>query len=137
MADSRVSIPVPDTDSSEFWERCKKHAMAIQKCADCGTVRYPPRPVCPNCLSTNTTWLPISGKGKVYTYVTYHQAPGDWASRVPYNVTMVELEEGLRMWSNVVNCKPEEVYVGMPLEIVYDDVSETVALPRFKAVKSQ
>jgi uncharacterized OB-fold protein len=136
VADQRVSIPVPDSDSSAFWESCKKHEMAIQKCVDCGSLRYPPRLVCPNCLSANADWVKINGKGKVYTYVTYFQASGEWASRVPFNVTLVELDEGVRMWSTVVGCKPDEVYIGMPLEIAYEDVSDTVALPKFRSATS-
>jgi hypothetical protein len=89
--------------------------------------------MCPNCGSWNAEWARLSGKGKVYTYVVAHQPfhPA-FASDAPYAVAIVELEEGVRLMSNIVDCEPDDMYIGMPVEVVYDDVTEEVTLPRFK-----
>jgi len=89
--------------------------------------------MCPNCGSWNAEWAEVSGKGKVYTYIVAHQPfhPA-FVDDVPYAVVIVELEEGVRLVSNVVDCRPEDIYIGMPVEVVFDDVTEKVTLPRFR-----
>ena len=81
-------------------------------------------------------WVSLSGKGIVYSHVTYHRAwhPA-YQDKVPYNVSLIETDEGVRMVSNVVNCRPEEVFIGMPVEVVYEDF-EDYTLPKFRPVKS-
>jgi len=81
-------------------------------------------------------WVKVSGKGQVYTFVVYRRAyhPA-WKGDVPYNVSWIKLNEGPLLVSNVVGCQNEELFVGMPVEVVFDDVNEAVSLPRFKPVK--
>jgi uncharacterized OB-fold protein len=137
MPENNLPLPIIDTDTRPFWESCKKHDMAIQKCADCGSVRFPPHPLCPKCLSANATWVKVSGKGRVYTYVTYVQAPRALSgTQMPFTVSMIELPEGFRMWTNVVDRKPDQIYIGMPVELVYEDINEEVTLPKFKCAES-
>ncbi len=91
--------------------------------------------MCPNCGSWNAEWAKVSGRGKVYTYIVavqpFHPA---FSGDVPYAVAIVELEEGVRMVSNIMDCGPDDIYIGMPVEVVYDDVTEEVTLPKFKKV---
>jgi hypothetical protein len=91
--------------------------------------------MCPKCGSWNAEWAKVSGKGKVYTYIVAHQLfhPGFFADG-PYAVVIVGLEEGVRIVSNVVDCRPDDIYIGMPVEVVFDDVTEEVTLPRFRRV---
>ena len=130
----QYSKPLPeiDSDSQPFWESCQRHAMAIQRCTNCGRWRFPPRVLCPQCLSSEAEWKEVSGQGKVYTYVVMHHAFNPaWQEEVPYNVSMIELDEGVRMWTNMVGCQPEDIYVGMPVKVTYEDATPEVTLPKF------
>jgi hypothetical protein len=91
--------------------------------------------MCPECHSLSFEWAPVSGRGTVYTYaiVTQKLHPY-WADRMPYNVVLVELEEGIRIVSNLVDCPNESIRIGMPVTVVFEDVSDEISLPMFKPV---
>ena len=131
----KYAKPVPriDEESKGFWEACQRHELYIQRCRDCHAVRYYPRALCPSCLSDNTEWVRCSGRGIVYTFTaTYqNQAPG-FRDEVPYVLAYVELEEGVRLLTNIVGCAPDAVRIGMPVEVVFEDVTPDVTLPKFK-----
>jgi uncharacterized OB-fold protein len=133
MAEYTKHLPKVTLDSQPFWASCQAHAMALQQCAACGRVRYPPRATCPHCLSEEVRWTPVSGRGTVYLSLVMYQAYGAaWAGDVPYNLAMIELDEGVRLWSNVVGCDPEAVQIGDRVEVTYDDVTPEITLPRFR-----
>jgi len=133
MADYAKPLPVLDQDSRPFWESCRAHALALQQCAACGRFRYPPRLVCPHCLSEEARWTPVGGRGRVYVSLIVHRPAGAaWEADVPYNLSLVELDEGVRMWSNVVGCDPDAVQIGDRVELTYDDVTPEITLPRFR-----
>ncbi len=136
MAEYKKPLPKPTADSAGFWEGCKRHELVIQQCTDCGKYRHYPQPMCPACHSMNREWSRVSGKGKIYTYVRCPQAfhPG-WADEAPYGVVTVELDEGVRMVSNMVDVKPEDLEIGMPVEVVFEDVTDEVTLPKFKLAR--
>ncbi|SEN04387.1 hypothetical protein SAMN05192533_108148 [Mesobacillus persicus] len=130
----KFPIPRPDVneDTIEYWQLLQEtKQLHVQKCKNCGTYSHPPRPICHHCRQYQLEWVPMSGKGTVYSYVIYHRSvhPG---FEVPYEVVLVELEEGVRIISNMVDCEPDEVYIGMPVEVVVDQVFEDIALPKFK-----
>ena len=133
MADYNKPLPQANPQTEEFWEGCKRHELLIQRCTDCGTYRHYPRPMCPNCGSWNAAWVRVSGKGTVYSYLIAVQPfhPG-FAAEAPYAAVIVELDEGVRLVSNMMECTPEEIHIGMPVEVAFDDVTEEVTLPRFK-----
>ncbi len=133
MASYDKPLPLMTRETREFWQGCKRHELLIQRCKDCRTYRHYPRILCPNCGSWNVEWAKVSGKGKVYSYIVAHRPfhPA-FADDVPYAAVIVELEEGVRMVSNVVDCRPEDIYIGMPVEVVFDDVTKEVTLPRFR-----
>jgi hypothetical protein len=116
-----------------FWESIKNHQLVFQRCEECGTWVHPPRPACPKCGSFEKEWAPSSGKGVVYSRVTYRESP-DPAFKAPYSVVLVELEEGVRIISNMVDVAPEEISIGMPVEVVFDDITEELTLPKFRKV---
>lgn len=115
---------VIDSDATEFWERVRDKNLSLQKCSGCGEVRYPPRPYCPECLSDAFDWVPVSGKATVHSFVVYeHAFKPELKEALPYVAVLVELPEGVRMWSNLVNFGDHErVHIGMPVELVYDQV---------------
>jgi len=137
--DKKYKKPVPriDEESKGFWEACQRHELYLQKCRACGAFRYYPRALCPACLSSETEWVLSSGRGSVYTYTVTHQnqAPG-FRDDLPYVLAYVELEEGVRMLTNIVGCAPQDVHIGMPVEVSFDDVTPEVSLPKFKPAAS-
>ena len=133
MGDYLKPLPVLDVDGRLFWESCKKHEMALQQCLSCKQFRYPPRSLCPRCHSPEVQWTPISGRGQVYVALVMCRSHGPaWEHDVPYNISLIDLEEGVRMWSNVIGCSAEEVKIGDCVEISYDDVTDDITLPKFR-----
>ena len=105
----------------------------LQKCSDCGKVWYPIGPACPACFSMKFEWREMSGRGVVHNYVIYHKAWTAWFDkRVPYAVVQVELEEGPRLTTNLLDCAVSDVKIGMPVEVTYEDITEEITLVQFK-----
>ncbi len=117
--------------STPFWEGIKENKLLIQKCAGCGKILHPPRPMCPACLSNKSEHIEASGKGKIYSFVTYNKSPHK-GFKAPYTVVLVELEEGPRVISNMVDVKADEIEIGMPVEVAYEEIDDTLALFKFK-----
>ena len=138
MAEAKPRKPLPrvDEESKGFWEACRRHELYIQRCRACGFKRYYPRALCPNCLSDDTEWLHCAGTGSVYTFTGTHQnqAPA-FRDELPYVMAYVELDEGLRLLTNIVGCAPDAVHIGMRVEVVFDDVTDEIAIPKFTPQK--
>lgn len=123
----------PSPDEKFFWDHCKEHKLTFQKCQDCGYIRWPASIICPRCHSYYTELIVSSGKGKIYSFVVYHRAfleavEGD----VPYVVGVVELDEGPRLISSIVDCCPNKVRCDMPVVVTWEDVNEGLSVPKFK-----
>jgi uncharacterized OB-fold protein len=133
MAEYTRPLPNPTVDTEAYWEGAKRHELLAQKCNQCGQLRFPPGLVCPNCLSTDHTWTQLSGKGEVYTF-SLVRAPlrPEFQDAVPYVLGVVQLDEGVRMVTNIVGCPPEDVRIGMRVEVTFDDVTAEITLPKFK-----
>ena len=136
VTDYKKPIPVPDEASKPFFEGAREHRLMLQRCTSCGTWHWPVKSRCPSCLSLDITWVQASGKGTLYTFALMHQVlhPG-FASEVPYNVAEVDLEEGVRMTSTIVGRPNDNLRIGMPLEVTFEDVTDQVSLPRFKPAR--
>jgi uncharacterized OB-fold protein len=135
MEDIKKQLPIITSSDKAFWEGAKRHELMVYKCSNCGTLYYPVTD-CVACGSPKMEWTRVSGKGSIYTYIVYHMAyhPA-WKGDVPYNVSWIKLEEGPLLLSNVVECKNEDLFIGMPVEVVFDDVTEEITLPKFKPVR--
>ena len=131
-------MPLPATneiDSREWWAYCKRHQLVIQRCADCGTFRHPPAPLCYNCQSFRFLWHQVSGKGVVYSYmICHHPVHPTLKERVPYNIVLVELPDSghIRLVGNLIDCPNEEIQIGMPVEVIWEDIADDVTLPQWK-----
>ena len=126
-------LPQPNADTKPFWDGCKQHQLRFQKCRDCQHVRWPPSIICPRCHSQDTEWITASGRGKVYTFTAYHQAfHQSFRNDLPYITAIIELEEGPHLLSNIVGCSPQEVKCDMPVEVVWEDITEEFTLPKFR-----
>ena len=129
-------LPRPNFDNEQFWDSCKEHRLKFQKCLDCGYVRWPAALICQKCHSDKHEWIEVSGNGKVYTYAVYRQAfHPSFENEIPYVTASIELEEGPRMLSNIVNCPPEKVYCGMEVQVVWEDINPDYSLPKFAPAK--
>jgi uncharacterized OB-fold protein len=129
-------LPVVDPLTSRFWEGCQRHQLLIQRCQDCGYLRHPPGPVCLNCRSSRSEWIPSAGRGQVYSWIVVrHPIPASvYADKVPYIVALIDLDEGVRVVSNIVDCSPEDVRAEMPVELFFRQVNESVTLPQFRRI---
>jgi uncharacterized OB-fold protein len=127
--------PLADAITLPFWEAAAEHRLVVQRCTACGKTRLPPAPVCAGCRSDASDWLEVPGRGEVYTHTVVHR-PIAAGQTVPFVVAVIALEGsgGLRMISNVVGAEPEAVAIGMPVEVVWEDMSDDLALPRFRPV---
>jgi uncharacterized OB-fold protein len=129
-------LPKPSKWSQPFWDNTKKHKLTLKKCKDCGHIDHPPYLYCTNCSSDNSEWVEASGKGRLLAYaVNTYMVPFPFWDDMPYVVAMIELDEGVRMISNIVECNHNELKNGMDLEVVFDDVSAEFTLPKWRPVK--
>ncbi len=139
MAEAQYQKPLPAISSlnKPFWDALKKHELRLQKCDGCGCVSYPPSPLCPQCWSRKSSWSRMSGRGRVNSWVVFHQSYyRGFDNELPYNVAEVELDEGPRLLTNLVGIANDQIYGGMPVEIVFEDVTSEVTLAKFRPVTS-
>jgi len=130
--------PIPRVSEStrRYWEGCASHKLLLPKCRTCEEVFFFPNNFCPSCLSDDIDWIEASGKGTVHTFSIVYRPPSPpFSGDTPYVVAMIDLEEGPRMMSNVVEITPEDARVDMPVEVVFEDISEGIALPKFRPVE--
>jgi hypothetical protein len=133
-------LPTPSAVSQPFWDATKEHRLTFQRCRLCGTRVFYPRDICPGpqCFGVGTLeWEESTGNGRVYSYtISYQPAHPSFADDVPYVIAIIDLDEGWRMVSNIVNIDPKEVQVGMKVEVVWDDVTPEFTLPKFQPRKA-
>jgi uncharacterized OB-fold protein len=125
-------VPVPDEASRPWYEGARRHQLMLQRCGACGTAMAPVKPRCITCFAPSPAWVAAAGQGTLYTYTIVHQSYPGFADQVPYNIAVVELEEGVRVTANVVDCDNDQLRIGMALEVVFDDITDDVTLPRFR-----
>jgi uncharacterized OB-fold protein len=116
-----------------FWEGCRRGELLIQRCTSCARLRYPAGSVCPSCLAPESEWKAVSGKGTVFSFVVFHRAYHKaWEGKVPYNVALIELEEGPILLSNVVGIDQARMEVGLPVQVAFEPLDDDVTLPVFR-----
>ncbi len=134
-SDYKKPIPVPQVESDQYWQKAKEKELWLRKCNACNQPYFYPRDISPCCFSRNTTWIQASGKATLFTYGIVQRAPHPgFVPDVPFVTAIVELEEGPIMATNIVmeDPTPEKLQVGMALEVVFEDITDTIALPKFK-----
>ncbi|HVM96137.1 MAG TPA: Zn-ribbon domain-containing OB-fold protein [Candidatus Acidoferrales bacterium] len=131
-------LPRPNEDSAPYWEAAQRGELRMQRCTGCSHVRFPPSLLCPRCLSPQHEWAKLSGRGTVYSWIVVHQSQHPaFNADVPYNVTIVELAEGPRLHTHIVECANDQIRIGMPVEVVFERINDEVTLPKFKPIRSQ
>jgi uncharacterized OB-fold protein len=133
-------LPQSDLETQPYWDAAREGRLLVKECHGCGQTFFYPRTYCPTCWSSDTDWKEASGRGTVYTFTIVRQNDlPPFNERVPYVVAIVELEEGVRMTSNVEGVDPEAVRCGMPVQLAFREEQrddETVALPVFRPVET-
>ena len=135
MSGDRI-IPQPTPETQHYWDGAKRGELLLQTCKSCSNTYFPPRPFCPECGSRDVEVVKASGKGRLYSYIINHmKAPG---YEPPFAVAVVELEEGPRIMTNILECEqtPEALQLDMPLEVTFEKISDDISLPQFKPAKS-
>ncbi len=130
---SEKTVPTIYPETQFFWDGAKAGKLMLQSCTDCDKAYYPPRPFCPACGSRAVKAFEASGKGRLYSYVINHMpAPG---YTPPFTVAVVELEEGPRMMSNILECPadPDALVLDMPLEVTFEPRGD-INIPQFRPV---
>lgn len=127
--------PIPTLRGEEkvYFAEAKAGRLVFQECADCGSRIFYPRALCTSCRSEHLRYVASSGRGTIYSHTTLHVAGHPaFIGDVPYTIVLVTLEEGFRVLANLVDCRPEEVAVDMPVEVFFDAVTEDFTVPRFR-----
>ena len=123
--------PTITPDTAFFWDGLKDHQLLIQRCADCGVLRHPPRPMCPRCNSLGWDTVESSGRGELYSFVQPQHPPLPWFEP-GYVVALVELEEGTRLVSNLIDVDAADATIGMAVEVVFEAFDDGLVLPLFR-----
>ncbi len=131
-------LPLPQPESDYYWEQAANGKLVIQKCSDCDNTQFYPRVLCTACNSRSLGWIESSGNGTLFTFSIVHLPPHPgFAPDTPYIAAIVELEEGVKMPSQVIGIEPEPDFlrIGMPLEVVFEKATDAISLPKFRPVE--
>lgn len=135
MAEPGRIIPTPTPESAHYWEGARQGELRIQACNTCEQNYFPPRPFCPKCGSRDVKVVKASGKGRLYSYIINHlPSPG---FKPPFTVAIVELEEGPRLMTNLLDIDPDpaKLELDMPLEVTFEKLTDEISLPQFRPAK--
>lgn len=132
----RFDRPAPDFVSEPFWTAAREGRFVLRRCLDCGRAHHYPRSVCPHCWSERLEWIDAVGGGRLYTFsIVFRNDLPPFGEQVPYVAAVVELDEGPRVMTRVVDCDPDELAVGMELEVTFRPLDEDFDVPVFRPVR--
>ncbi len=134
MAGATRPLPVPTPETAHFWEGTAQGELRLQRCDDCRSVYFPPRPQCPACGHREVSLFVACGRGRLYSYVINQRPHPAWEG--PYAIAVVELDEGPRLMTNIVGCEqtPAALQLDMPVQVTFESVSDEITLPLFTPV---
>jgi uncharacterized protein len=128
-----VMRPVVSRDTEFFWEGTRAGELRVQRCAKCGALRHPPGPMCPSCGTAATgDYVVVAGTGEVYSYVVHHHPPVP-GKQLPLGIALVQLPEGVRMVGELLDVKPDEMRIGLPVQVDFTRIDDDVTLPVWRA----
>jgi uncharacterized OB-fold protein len=129
----RVDLPTIEADTRPFWDAAREERLVLRSCRACGEVHHYPRPFCPVCWSPDVGWIEASGRAALYTWsVVFANDIPPFAERLPYVAAVVDLEEGPRMMTNLVDCAAENLRIGMPLAVAWRSLTDEITAPVFR-----
>ncbi|MEO7020181.1 MAG: Zn-ribbon domain-containing OB-fold protein [Ktedonobacteraceae bacterium] len=124
-----------DSDSQPYWDGIAQGELRIQRCDSCARAVFYPRALCPYCHENKLSWIVATGKGTIYSYTVAHQGFGSFAQDIPYVIAIVELAEGARMMTRIIDAPRERVAIGVPVQVTFVSISEDITLPYFRLVE--
>ena len=128
-------FPRPTPETEAYWEGCRKQELLLQRCNECSEFQFYPRIMCTNCASDKLEWVRAEGQGTILTFTIVRRPVSEaYAADVPYVVALIKLDEGPTMMSNVVQCDPETLQIGDPVQVLFENWSEDVSIPQFRPV---
>jgi uncharacterized protein len=122
--------PTPVGEEAVWFDHCRRRELVIQQCRGCSRHLFPPRSVCPHCLTDDPEWVRARGTGTVHTFTVQHRNPQGFEGQAPYTIAMVDLDEGVRMMTRIPG-DPDRLAVGDPVEVRWADVADGVTVPVF------
>jgi uncharacterized OB-fold protein len=133
MAEYLKPLPQPEPESTVFWLGCKKRELLVQRCRACGRHQYFPRGHCTHCFADDLEWVRVSGRGTIYSFtVTYQNGSPGFRDELPYVLALVDLDVGVRMLTNIVGAQADALSVGASVQVVFEDITPELALPKFR-----
>jgi uncharacterized protein len=136
MSEVPAIAPAVTTETQAFWDAAAEGRLLLPRCEACGTVIWYPRLLCPSCRSDDIGWFEAAGTGTVYSFTVVRKGQGPFAEAAPYVLAYVELDEGPRLMTNIVDCDVESMEVGQQVTVVFADTGKGTALPRFRPVSA-
>ena len=131
----RKPVPPVDVISAHYWQSAAQGKLMLNTCNSCENIMFYPRATCTRCLSNDLGWIEASGRGEVYAFTVCYRAPDAvFREDAPYVIALIDLAEGPRMMSNVTDCDPDAVHIGMPVEAWFEPATEDIAIPKFKPI---
>ena len=127
----RRPAPILTEDNEGYWLAARERRLVIQRCRDCGELHHPPRPMCPRCHSVDLGWHEVTGTGVIYSYALLHH-PQHPAFSYPVPAVLVELDEGARIVSNMVDVDPQDIHIGMEVEVAFEPTADDAVVPVFR-----
>ncbi len=129
---SRIPVPIPTPETAHYWDGTRSQELRLQRCDECDETYFPPRPFCPCCASRKVSIYKACGRATLYSYVINHRPHPAFDG--PYSIAVVELEEGPRMMTNIINVEqsPAALQLDMPLEVVFEALNEQISIPYFQ-----
>jgi uncharacterized OB-fold protein len=134
MTSPQLPAPAPNVnaETKPFWDATTQGRLILRKCRACQTVNWYPRTLCPACGSFDTEWIDATGRGTIYSFAVTRRGAGAYRDAAPYVLAYVELAEGPRVMTNIVDCDIDALQIGDPVEVVFHDTGQGAALPRFR-----
>ena len=130
-------IPTPLPETEPYWQGCRDGVLLLQHCRARGSLQYYPRAVCTACLSSELGWRRASGRGRIHSFTTVHRALSPaFEDDLPYVVAVIELEEGIRMVTRIVECDSQPPAIEQPVEVVFERANDECVLPVFRPASS-
>lgn len=140
MSESISGTPLPEiTDQTRpFWEAAREGRLVMQTCPECGTVSFPPKPWCIECGSRNIYWADVGPGATIYSFTISRSVAmnwPDWQAQLPVVLALVDVDNGARMYAQIIDCPPEDMAIGMRLEAVFVEIGDEVTIPKFRPAR--
>ena len=132
MPEWNKPLPTVVGETKPYWDSCRMGRLVLQRCDRCREYQFYPRGICAHCWSSEVRWVESAGRGSVWTYTVTYQNRTPGFDGGPYVLALVELEEGVKMFTNIVECDPAQVHIGMPVEVTFVKATDQITVPYFK-----